>query len=136
MQRYENHWHELVKEDTGRFVLYSEAMKEIEKATERLTALAYERLEIIHEQEREIDKLKGEAGAWEKSFNIEWERLERLDALAFERLQIIAEQAQQIATLAALIPENENVKHHITEWENRCLKAEMIPVNTKTVGKP
>ncbi len=81
--------------------------------------------------------------------------IERLDALAFERLQIIAEQAQQIATLeeklvatetsaskeiaelkakvkrlktistVEMMCENENVKHHVTEWENRCLKAEV-----------
>ncbi len=81
MQRYENHWHELVKEDTGRFVLYSEAIEE-------------------------IDTLK--------------KKMEQLKTMS----------------TVEMMCENENVKHHITEWENRCLKAEMIPVNTKTVGKP
>ncbi len=103
MQRYENHWHELAKEDTGRFVLCSEAMEKIEKKDmdiERLDALAFERLQIIAEQAQQIatlkaenEKLKGEAMAWEKAFNIEWERLERLTTLINDD-----EKANEVAT--------------------------------------
>ncbi len=64
MERFENHWHELVKEESGRFVLYSEAMEEIEKLkawyTEQWKHNDAERDKEIKRLEGEIAELKAE----------------------------------------------------------------------------
>ncbi len=115
MQRYENHWHELVKEDTGRFFLYSEAMEKIEKKDmdiERLDALAFERLQIIAEQAKKIAYLQNdnedryttiqrqadEISAWREKVN----ELQREHALE------IIQKAEKIAELKAEMQRRED----------------------------
>ncbi len=60
---------------------------------EKLVAVETSASKEIAKLKAEIEKIKGEAEAWEKSFNIEWERLERLTVLVNDN-----ERAEKVVT--------------------------------------